>query len=134
MIVFGQMEARTKTNNYQAPFDQGFSKTISSELQKEAIGSSIVTRYFQNVLCKFSISQLQFLPHAKRVLMEASTKRNDQSLTAIFNPPIFYLKQKLGSFDNNFCCLFVPHQQTDASTKSEFWYNSNIVECKRSID
>ena len=37
MIVFGQVKARTKTNDYQAPFDQGFSKTISSELQKEAI-------------------------------------------------------------------------------------------------
>lgn len=77
-----------------------------------SIGNSIVTRYFQNV----SIKPLYFVNFPKSLVLatreknlefnKARTKRYDKSLIAIFNPLIFNLTQKLGSSDNDFCCLF----------------------------
>lgn len=80
--------------------------------ERLSIGNSIVTRYFQNVPIKslyfvnFPLSLVLATREKNLEFTKARTKRYDKSLIAIFNRPIFYLKQKLGSSDNDFCCLF----------------------------
>lgn len=77
-----------------------------------SIGNSIVTRYFQNVPIKslyFVNFPLSFVLATREKNLEftkARTKRYDKSLIAVFNAPIFYLKQKLVALTTIFAVCF----------------------------